>query len=295
MAERILLLGTTGYVGSAIAANLQARGLPYSTPSHAELDASSKDSVARMLRDLRPTLLINAIGFTGRPNIDGTEREKLRCLTANTLVPGVLAEVLADHNIPWGHVSSGCIFEGTRPDGLPFTEEDPPNFAFGHPAAGWYSRTKAMAETLLAGAPECLIWRMRIPFDQFDHERNYISKLMRYDRLLEVTNSISQRQEFAQSAVESLLRRLPAGIYNVTNPGAIRTSEVAEAIRRHGLSQRDFAFFTDESEFMAAPGRVKRASCLLDSSKIARAGVPLREVHDALEWTLKNWEEGTKS
>ncbi|HRJ71837.1 MAG TPA: sugar nucleotide-binding protein [Terrimicrobiaceae bacterium] len=285
----ILLLGADGYVGRAIAADLRTRGLPHAAPSHADLDASSKDAVARVIQDLKPTALINAIGFTGRPNIDGTEREKLRCLTANTLVPGVLAEVLADHNIPWGHVSSGCIYEGTRTDGSPFTENDPPNFAFSHPAAGWYSRTKAMAETLLADAPECLIWRMRIPFDQFDHERNYISKLMRYDRLLEVTNSISQRQEFAHAAVESLLRRLPGGIYNITNPGAIRTSEVAEAIRRHGLCQRKFTFFTDEAEFMAVPGRVKRASCVLSSKKLTDAGIPLREVHDALEWTLKNW------
>ncbi|MFZ4683704.1 MAG: sugar nucleotide-binding protein, partial [Terrimicrobiaceae bacterium] len=205
----ILLLGASGYVGSAFAANLQARGLPFTSPSHAELDAGSKDALASALDALHPDFVINAIGFTGRPNIDGTENEKLRCLTANTTVPGVLAEILVDRGIPWGHVSSGCIFDGASADGSPFTEIDPPNFAFSHPEASWYSRTKAMAETLLADHTNCTIWRLRIPFDQFDSERNYLSKLMRYDQLLEVTNSISQLQEFADACVETLLRRLP--------------------------------------------------------------------------------------
>lgn len=285
----ILLLGGAGYVGQALAGNLLRRGRAFAAPSHLELDATSKDAVAQIVADLKPDAVINAIGFTGRPNIDGTDREKLRCLKANTVVPGVLGEVLADRGIPWGHVSSGCIFDGSRADGSAFTEEDAPNFAFNHPAASWYSRTKAMAETMLADYPNCFIWRLRIPFDEYDNERNYLSKLMRYERLLEVTNSISQLQEFAVACVETLIRRIPPGIYNVTNPGAITTSEVAAAIQRHGLCDKKFAFFSDEGDFLASAGRVKRASCVLSSQKLAEAGIELREVHDAVEWTLRHW------
>ncbi|CAN5659042.1 SDR family oxidoreductase [soil metagenome] len=285
----ILLLGGTGYVGQALAGNLRSRGLAFSAPGHQELDATSKEAVAEAIASLKPTAVINAIGFTGRPNIDGTDREKLRCLKANTVVPGVLGEVLADGKIPWGHVSSGCIFDGSRADGSPFTEEDPPNFAYNHPTASWYSRTKAMAETILMDYPNCTIWRLRIPFDEYDNERNYLTKLMRYERLLEVTNSISQLREFADACVESLIRRLPAGIYNVTNPGAITTSEVTAAIKRHGLCDKNFAFFSGEDDFLASPGRVKRANCILSSQKLADAGIQLREVHDAVEWTLRHW------
>lgn len=285
----ILLLGAAGYVGQALAGDLLRRGCAFTAPSHQELDAASKEAVAQIVADLKPEAVINAIGFTGRPNIDGTDREKLRCLKANTVVPGVLGEVLADRKIPWGHVSSGCIFDGSRADGSPFTEEDPPNFAFNHPAASWYSRTKAMAETMLADYPNCVVWRLRIPFDEYDNERNYLTKLMRYERLLEVTNSISQLQEFAAAGVETLIRRVPAGLYNVTNPGSITTSEVAAAIKRHGLCDKEFVFFSDEEDFLASPGRVKRANCVLSSQKLADAGIQLREVHDALEWTLRHW------
>jgi dTDP-4-dehydrorhamnose reductase len=231
----ILLLGGSGYVGQAFARHLRSRGLAFAAPSHAELDGLSKDAIDAAAETLKPDFVINAIGYTGRPNIDGTEREKLHCLITNTTVPGILGEVLGARGIPFGHVSSGCIYNGVRSDGLPFREDDPPNFAFSHPRASWYSRTKAMAETMLRDCPTAIIWRLRIPFDEFDHERNYLTKIMRYERLLEVSNTISQLQEFTQVCLETLTRRLPAGIYNVVNPGAIKTSEVADAIRRHGL------------------------------------------------------------
>ncbi len=284
-----LLLGGSGYVGQAFAAHLDRRGLPYVAPSHSDLDALSHDAIVAAVDALKPEYVINAIGYTGRPNIDGTEREKLHCLITNTTVPGILAEVLGERGIPLGHVSSGCIYDGARPDGMPFTEEDPPNFAFSHPQASWYSRTKTMAETMLRDCPTALIWRLRIPFDEFDNERNYLTKIMHYERLLEVTNTISQLQEFVHIALETLVRGFPAGIYNVTNPGPIATSEVAEAVRRHGLCNREFQFFKDEADFLAAPGRVKRANCILSSEKLTKMGLGLREIHQALDETLENW------
>ena len=286
----IALLGASGYVGQAFAACLRSRGIAFLAPSSCDLDLRSREATAAWFDAAKPDLVINAVGFTGRPNIDGTEQEKWRCLLLNTVVPGYLAEILSDRGIRWGHVSSGCIFHGARPDGSGFTEEDVPEFARCDPRAGWYARTKWMAEQLLRDLPGVLIWRLRIPFDQFDNERNYISKIMRYDNLLEVRNSISQLQEFAAAALETLLRDVPAGIYNITNPGSVLTSEVAEAIRRHGLSSRTFRYFSGEEAFMATPGRVFRASCVLSPAKLLATGIPLRDVHDSLEWTLSEWK-----
>jgi 3,5-epimerase/4-reductase len=286
----ILVLGGSGYVGGAVVRELGRRGMDYSAPGHGELDASDAGAVGEAVARTRPDAVISAVGFTGRPNIDGTEVEKLRCLRANTLVPGVLADVMRDAGIPWGHVSSGCIFDGVREDGSPFTEDDPPNFAFGDPRAGWYARTKALGEILLESGGDCRIWRLRIPFDERDSPRNYLSKLIRYEKLLEVTNSISHLGDFAAACVESLVRPIPPGIYNVTNPGAVTTSRVAEKIRAHGLCDHPFRFFSGEEEFLAPPGRVKRASCVMSSEKLARAGIPLRGVEEALDDALGNWE-----
>jgi len=287
----IVLFGASGYVGSAIAGRLREGGLDFLAPSHLELDLTSRDALAAWLgRVGKPEFVINAVGFTGRPNIDGTEVEKWHTLRANAVVPGVLAEVLGSGGIRWGHVSSGCIYNGCRADGAGFTEEDEPDFAISDPRAGWYARTKWMAEKLLAGVPGVIVWRLRIPFDSRDSERNYLTKLMRYDRLLEVRNSISQLREFARVAVDSLRAGIPDGIYNATNPGSILTSEVAAALEKHGICHRRFEYFRDESEFLAHPGRVFRASCVLDPLKLERLGIGMPEVHESLDRTLREWK-----
>lgn len=286
----IVLLGGSGYVGSAIASRLRQLGAEFLAPTHRDLDLSSKDAVAAWFAGRKTEFVINAVGFTGRPNIDGTEIEKWRCLLANTVVPGVLAEVLGTRGIRWGHVSSGCIYNGAHADGSGFREDEVPEFAISDPRAGWYARTKWMAEQLLRDAPGVLIWRPRIPFDSEDHERNYLTKIMRYDRLLEVRNSISQLEEFAAATVQSLQDGIPDGIYNATNPGSMMTSEIAEALRRHGICRKEFQYFTSEDEFLSGPGRVYRASCVLDPGKLAAHGVLMSDVHESLERTLRAWK-----
>lgn len=285
----VLLLGGCGYLGSAFARAFQRLGIPHVAPTHAELDARDPARVQSLVRGIRPRYAVNAIGFTGRPDVDGTERERLRCLEANLVVPGVLAEVFAAEGVRWGHLSSGCIYDGAKADGTPYREEDRAEFAWCSPNAGWYARTKAMAETLLESAPDCLIWRVRIPFDEFDGPRNYLSKILRYPKLLEVRGSISHRGELAEAAIMSLERGLPSGITNLTNPGLIATSEIVEALTRHGLTDGSFEWFRDKEEFLSAPGRVYRANCALSCEKALAAGLRLTEVHEAVERALAGW------
>lgn len=289
----IVLLGGSGYVGSAFRRLLEEKGIEFSAPSHRELDLTLRDDVAMWFRAARPRFVINAVGFTGRPNIDSTEKERWRCLQVNTVVPGILAEVLGDLRIPWGHVSSGCIYNGSHPDGSGFTEDDEPEFVRSDSRAGWYAKTKWMAEMLLREMPGAYVWRLRIPFDQFDNPRNYISKLRTYESVLEVRNSISQLQDFARAAYETLDRGLPPGIYNITNPGSVLASEIVAAMRRHGLIRKDVHFFDSEADFMNAPGRVYRANCILSSEKLRAAGIEIPDIREALEFSLANWHESS--
>jgi dTDP-4-dehydrorhamnose reductase len=57
-----------------------------------------------------------------------------------------------------------------------FTETDTPNFSFRDPPCSFYSGTKALGEEAMAGIGQSYIWRLRIPFDEFDNARNYLSK-----------------------------------------------------------------------------------------------------------------------
>ncbi len=284
-----ILLGGSGYVGQALQRALERAGVPYRSVSRSDVDYTQQTVLAEFLRSVRPDRLINAAGFTGRPNVDACEVHRTECLAGNAVLPGTIRAVCEDLKIPWGHVSSGCIFTGRHPEGRGFTEQDPPNFCFRRNNCSFYSGCKALGEELLQGAEQCWIWRLRIPFTHIDGPRNYISKLLRYERLLDAENSLSQLDEFADSCVACVRRECDFGIWNLTNPGSVTTRQVVDMMRACGLADREFRFFESEDEFLRVAARAPRSNCVLDSSRAVRAGLPLSPVEQALERAMKNW------
>jgi dTDP-4-dehydrorhamnose reductase len=287
----ILLLGSTGYVGNAFQSYLIQRGITFKTVSLSSVKESRRVVLDRVLEEIKPAFVINAAGFTGKPNVDACEHQKLECLEGNVILAGQVAEACAKHGVPWGLVSSGCIYNGARPDGSGFTEEDAPNFDFRHPPCSFYSGTKSLAEEVVSLYPDGYLWRLRIPFSETASPRNYLSKVMAYERLLDVRNSLCQLDEFVRACTQCWEKRLPYGIYNVTNPGAVTTREVVALIQKHGFGRdKRFQFFASEEEFMANAAKTPRASAVMDSSKILSQGIELTEVHEAIEWCLRHWK-----
>ena len=52
---------------------------------------------------------------------------------------------------------------------------------------------------------------------------------------------------------------------------------------------RRFEFWAGDEEFYADPSRAPRSICSLDVSKLLRAGIKMRSVHEALEAALRTW------
>ena len=289
----IYLLGGSGYVGEAYQALLKRKGIQFRNLRRADFDYTDTASLTALLRQEKPEFLINAAGYTGKPNVDACELHKAECLFGNAVLPGRIAEACTAAGVPWGHVSSGCIYNGSRPDGTGFTEDDAPNFSFRAPPCSFYSGTKALGEEVLAGRPDVYLWRLRIPFNEVDNPRNYLTKLLRYPTLLEATNAISQLDEFCAATFACWEKRIPFGTYNVTNPGQVTTHEIVELIRKTGVSDKNFVFFRDESDFMSKAAKTPRSNCVLDSSKLTRAGITLTEVHEAVERDLRRWRKAS--
>jgi dTDP-4-dehydrorhamnose reductase len=286
----IYLLGGSGYVGEAYQRLLARKGIPYRNLRRAELDYGNPAALAAALRAERPDFVLNAAGYTGKPNVDACELHKAECLQGNAVLPGMIARACREAGVPWGHVSSGCIFTGARPDGTGFTEADAPNFSFRQNNCSFYSGSKALGEEVLAGEPNVFIWRLRIPFDHVDGPRNYLTKLMRYSRLLDAANSISQLDEFVAATFACWEKRIPFGTYNVTNPGHVTTREVVDLIVASGVCRKAFSFFTDEAEFMRTAAKTPRSNCVMSSAKLAAAGITLTEVHEAVTLALRRWQ-----
>lgn len=304
----IVLVGASGYVGTAFQSLLESKGLAFETISGASIANGSKENFAAALKDLSARFLINCAGYTGKPNVDACELDKGNCLDGNAVFPGMIREVCADLSIGWGHVSSGCIFAGERPGGGGWKEDDAPNFCFRRPPCSFYSGTKALGEEVLGWREEMresddwpawrheseaqgYVWRLRIPFNEIDNPRNYLTKVQSYARLLEARNSLSQLEEFASTCVECFEKEVPFGIYNVTNPGSVTTSEVVQIIKKVGVNDKEFSFFESEDDFMAKAAKTPRSNCVLDTNKLKSVGIEMRPVEEAVEWSLKNWKE----
>ena len=312
----ILLLGATGYIGEAFARELKRRNEKFISLSRKEVDYTRFDLLLEFLRAKKPSFVVNSAGYTGKPNVDACELDKAGTLLGNALLPQTIAHACAAAGVPWGHVSSGCIFAGakiaengivrtekdmTQPalhalvekksaSVLGFDEKDTPNFSFRDLPCSFYSGTKALGEEAMAGIGQSYVWRLRIPFDEFDNKRNYLSKVQRYAKVYDNVNSISHRADFVSACLDTWKLRAPFGIYNVTNPGYVTTRHVVEQIEKFLKPPRKFEYWSSDAEFYQVAAKTPRSNCVMDSSKLLAAGVKIRGVEEALEDSLKNWK-----
>jgi len=312
----ILLLGASGYIGQAFAKELRRRAIFFMPLSRREVDYCNFDQLWDFFDANEPEFVINAAGYTGKPNVDACEEHKADTLAGNTLLPLTVANACANYGIPWGHVSSGCIFTGakieaagqtriepdlTKPESRKvveqqpervhgFTEVDEPNFSFRRGPCSFYSGTKALAEEAIVGVGQSYIWRLRIPFDEFDNARNYLSKIQRYAKVYDNVNSISNRSDFVSACLDLWERRAPFGTYNVTNPGFVTTRHVVELVEKHLRPAKRFEFWTNDEEFYKVAAKAPRSNCVMDTTKLLAAGVKMRPVEVALEDSLQNWK-----
>jgi dTDP-4-dehydrorhamnose reductase len=291
----ILILGATGYVGSALSKFLDANGEPYTT--YTVRFPFDRSEFKRHIIKNSVDVVINCAGFTGKPNVDECEKEglKIECLNANALLPHMVTEVCNDLRCRLVHVSSGCIFtdamcdKGHKPS-FEFTEDDKPNFTFADNNCSWYSGTKALGEDLLGN--DACIARLRIPFNGDINPRNYISKLIQYPKLLNATNSFSQLDEFVAGLFQ-LSTAYFNGPINLTQPGYMTTIEVVELLRKYNLLTSNKDWFESPEEFLShviAP----RSNCVLDSSKAYREGIKLTPIQDAMEEAISKYAYNLK-
>ena len=309
----IFLLGASGYVGAAFMRELTRRGLEHQPISRATLDYSRFGVLVEALRTHRPRLVINCAGFTGKPNVDACETQRTETILGNIVLAQTVAQACDTAGVRLGAISSGCIYTGAKvqdadgawtiredlnapdlaallasrsPKIRGFEDDDVPNFTFEN-ASSFYSGTKAIAEAVLRQFPTAYIWRLRMPFEESGNPRNYLAKLQAYPRLYQNWNSLSHLGDFATACLQVFEKELPGGAYTIVNPGYASTREVVALIRKIRRPGWEPGFFHDDAEFYATAARAPRSNCLLESEKLAAAGIKLRDLETALIESLQ--------
>lgn len=262
----ILLLGSTGYIGSAFAKELTARDIPWVGGTHGNaLDYTGNYPPG--------TLVINCCAFIPPESVALCDSHQAETIFGNVVFPSLLAKVCSQYNMPLAHISTACLWD----DGKEHREDDPPQRAFkGH--CGFYIGTKVMAEEEVRTHPQHYIWRVRLPFDEQDGPRNYLSKLASFPEVWDHTNSVCHRGDFVKACLDLVQLKAPFGTYNCCNPGSLRSVEVVELLIDAGIRKGWPKIVSGK------PGDSR-----LSVDKLLSAGVKIRPVEESLTESLNNW------
>ena len=224
--------------------------------------------------------VINAAGFTGVPNVDACENAKDETIEGNVTFPLMLERVAEQFKCPVLHISSGCVYTGYVDNG--WLEEDAPNFTFDN--ASFYSASKALFQDMWEEqyAYRSYLLRIRMPFGPDSDSKNLLSKLKKYDKLIDKVNSLSHVGEVAKCAVHFALTRPTPGLYNAVNPTGISTKEIAGIL---GLNKQ---WMGDEefSSISVAP----RSNCVLNTDKM-QAVFKFKDVYQSLLETVEQMDK----
>ncbi|HVW66159.1 MAG TPA: sugar nucleotide-binding protein [Candidatus Peribacteraceae bacterium] len=266
---KVILFGGRGYLGQQFL-TIYPDALTPST------DIADRSAVAEILDREKPDVVINCAGKTGRPNVDWCEDHKEETIHANVLGPLVLNEECSKRGVYWVHMSSGCIYEGDN-EGKGFAEDNEPNFT-----GSFYSRSKIWSDQILSEFP-VLILRIRMPFDDSLHPRSLITKIAKYQKVLDVRNSLTYLPDFLQAA-KTLIERRRTGIFNLVNPGVISPFEIMTLYKEivdpsHVIERLTLDHLSDVV-------KAGRSNCTLSTAKAEKEGVTLRPVDEAVRTAL---------
>lgn len=211
--QKIVLFWWYGMLWSEIASFFS--GLEYEVirPRHSEVDIADYSVVYDYLKSQSPSIVINAAGKTGTPNIDRCETHKEETMITN--VNGAVnvacaSKLLGIYNV---YIGSGCIYQGDN-DGKWFTETDTPNYV-----GSFYSWTKVKAQELLEPF-DVLQLRIRMPILSKPNPRNFIDKIAKYSHVINEWNSVTVVDDMLD-AMKVLIEQKVTGIMNMVNPGVL--------------------------------------------------------------------------
>lgn len=235
----ILITGAQGQVGLALTRTLQGLA-PIVAIDRAELDLTDTDAVRRVVREIRPSAIINAAAYTA---VDRAETDEQAAQCINGEVPGVLAEEAKRLDALLIHYSTDYVFDGHGD--APFHEDDPTG------PLNAYGRTKLAGEQAVAAVDgEYLVLRTSWVYGMTG--KNFLLTMLRLarerDELAVVDDQIGaptwsetiavlSAHILARYMAERTTRRIQhdwwhahRGVYHLTNGGETSWCGFARAI-----------------------------------------------------------------
>jgi dTDP-4-dehydrorhamnose reductase len=260
---KILLTGRDGQVGWELARSLKALGEVIAT-GREELDLGEPDSIRRVVRELRPQIIVNAAAYTA---VDKAEAEPQAAMRINAEAPGILAEEAKRLDALLVHFSTDYVFDGKK--AAPYSEVDTPN------PLSIYGRSKLEGEEAIRAAG-CRALILRTSWIYASRGRNFVQTILakaRQGTPLRVVDDQRGCPTWAHDVAlltATLLsrREVPEGLFHAASGGAATWFDLAvAAVRLAGLDVPITPIRTEEYPTAAA----RPAYSVLDSALLARS------------------------
>ncbi len=125
-----------------------------------------------------------------------------------------------------------------------------------------------------------------MPISDDLNPRNFITKIVKYDKVVNIPNSMTVLTDLLPVSLIMAERGL-VGIYNFCNPGAISHNEVLDLYKKYIDNSYVYSNFTVEEQNLIL--KAKRSNNTLDHTKLVNAlpDVYIPEIHESMENVMK--------
>jgi nucleoside-diphosphate-sugar epimerase len=271
----VLLYGANGYFGSHMLKHLERAGLPF-VLGKARLE--DRPSLVAEIAAIKPRYVICAAGLAGTPNIDWCESHKQETIRVNVIGTLNIADACFVNNVHCSVFGSGCIYEydATHPmgSGIGFKEEDTPNFQ-----GSFYVKTRVLLEPLALQFPNLLYLRVRFPISDDMHARSVLSKLIGYEKVVNVPNSFTVLDDLLP-LVPKMAEKGLTGLVNLVNPGVISHNELLQFYKEYIDPELSWKNFTVEEQAQVL--KAGRSNNELDCAKLLSHFPDVPEIHASM-------------
>jgi len=226
---KLLIFGSRGWIGRQFCEYLDNNNILY---IESDSRADNEKDVEKEINEYKPTNIVSFIGRTygGTFNtIDYLEQpgKLVDNVRDNLYAPMILSILCERYNIHYTYLGTGCIFEYAEGDDKK-REDDVPNF-FGSS----YSIVKGYTDRLQhMYSKNTLNLRIRMPIVNYDHDRNFITKITKYEYVCSVANSMTVLPDMFP-VIADMIKKNVAGTFNLCNKGAITHNEILELYKTH--------------------------------------------------------------
>jgi 3,5-epimerase/4-reductase len=241
---KLLIFGSKGWIGRQFCEYLDENNILY---IESDSRADNEKDVEKEILEHLPSNIISLIGRTYGENfntIDYLEQsgKLVENIRDNLYAPIILSILCERYNIHYTYMGTGCIFE-YNDEGKKNNEDDLPNF-FGSS----YSIVKGYTDRLQhMYSKNTLNLRIRMPIINYDHDRNFITKITNYDYVCSVPNSMTVLHDMYPIMLDMIKKNI-TGTFNMCNKGAITHNEILELYKTHVDNDFTWKNFTIEEQ-----------------------------------------------